>query len=502
MLILRRIYLLSLSLFCSTVIQGTAIQAQAKPVKDNIVIGMVIEPSMLDPTASAPTAIAQVTWQNIFEGLTALNEKGEVIPALAKSWSVSPDGLTYSFQLQSNVTFHNGVKFDANIAKFALNRVRDANSLNPQKRFFENIKSIETVRSDLLVITLSRPISTLLYKLSWAAFVMVEPSTSDNNKTNPVGTGPYSFVSWTKGDRIILQRNSNYWGKKSAIEQAVFRFIANPQSQVAALIAGDVDAFPEFTAPELMSSFENHPHLTTKIGKTPMKMIAGMNNQRKPFDDIRVRQALMMAVDRQAVIDGGFSGFGTPIGSHYTPMQQGYIDTTATLPYNPEKAKQLLAQAGYPNGFSFTMKVPQLSFNIQPAEVVQAMLAEIGVNATIEPLEFPSRWMSEVYTKRDFDMTLIVHAESMDIDIYTRNPYYFNYQNEALNNILKTVETTLGNENNLYQEAQRILAYEVPALYLFGVPKLGVWDKRLHGLWQDQPTPSNVLAGTYWDDLP
>ncbi|WP_092584309.1 ABC transporter substrate-binding protein [Rhizobium mongolense] len=494
---------LFLSAALSVVMMASAVMP-AQAGKAVLNLGMSVEPTGLDPTIAAPVAIGQVTWQNIFEGLVSIDESGKVRPQLAKSWEISPDGLTYTFKLQTGVKFHDGEAFDSATAKFALERARGKDSVNPQKRFFASIAAIDTPDSETLVLHLSQPTGSLLYWLGWPASVMVGPKSAASDKTHPVGTGPFKFVNWAKGDKVELAKNEAYWNSQVSVklDKVTFRFIADPQAQAAALKAGDVDAIPEFAAPELMSSFESDPRLVTKIGNTELKVIAGMNNSRKPFDDKRVRQALMMAIDRQTVIDGAWSGLGTAIGSHYTPNDPGYQDMTGVLPYNPEKAKALLAEAGYPNGFTFTIKSPQMAYAPRSAQVMQAMFAEIGVTMNIEPTEFPAKWVQDVMKDRAYEMTIVAHAEPMDIDIYSRDPYYFNYKNPVFNDLVKKVQETTDPalQIKINEEAQKILAEDVPALYLFVMPKLGVWDKNLKGLWENEPIPSNVLTDVSWKE--
>ncbi|MGA1801706.1 ABC transporter substrate-binding protein [Rhizobium sp. HT1-10] len=478
--------------------------APAFAAKTSLDLGMSVEPTGLDPTIAAPVAIGQVTWQNIFEGLVAIDETGKVQPQLASSWEISSDGLTYRFKLRTDVRFHDGQVFDSSTAKFSLDRARGKDSINPQKRFFQSIALIDTPDPATLVLHLSAPTGSLITWLGWPCSVMVAPQSADDDKTRPIGTGPFRFVSWAKGDRVELARNADYWNKAVAIrlERVTFRFIADPQAQAAALKSGGVDAIPEFAAPELMPSFSGDPRLTTKIGNTELKVVAGMNNAEKPFDDKRVRQALMMAIDRKTVVDGAWSGLGTPIGSHYTPNDPGYIDLTTRLPYDPEKAKALLSEAGYPNGFTFTIKSPQMAYASRSAEVMQAMLADIGVTMKIEPTEFPAKWVQDVMTNRAYQMTIVAHAEPMDIDIYARDPYYFNYRNPAFDALMKKVQETTepAGRAGIYGEAQTILAEDVPALFLFVMPKLGVWNKKLKGLWENEPVPSNVLTNVFWEE--
>ncbi|PZU85309.1 MAG: ABC transporter substrate-binding protein [Shinella sp.] len=494
-----RSFALGLAATAAIVFSGSALAAQ----KD-LTLGMTIEPTGLDPTIAAPVAIGQVTWQNIFEGLVTIDRDGKVQPQLATSWDISADGLTYTFHLAEGVKFHDGEAFDASVAKASLERARGADSVNPQKRFFAAIDTIETPDATTLVLKLKEPAGSLLYWLGWPSSSIVGTKSAADDKTTPIGTGPFKFVNWAKGDKVELAANPDYWNKDVAVklDKVTFRFISDPQAQAAALKSGDVDAFPEFGAPELVETFKDDAKLATVIGNTELKVVAGMNNARKPFDDKRVRQALMMALDRSVIVEGAWSGYGTPIGSHYTPNDRGYVDLTGTYPYDPEKAKALLAEAGYPNGFSFTIKTPQMAYAPRSAQVMQAMFAEIGVTMNIEPTEFPAKWVQDVLKGRDYEMTIVAHAEPMDIDIYARDPYYFNYKNPAFNDILKKVEATSDTveQDKLYGEAQKILADDVPALFLFVMPKLGIWDKKLKGLWENEPIPSNVLTEVYWEE--
>ena len=470
--------------------------------RQDLVVGMQIEPTGLDPTVAAPVAIGQVAWQNLFEGLVRIDRDGVIRPELAQSWTIAPDGLTYTFDLVTGVKFHNGEPFDASVARFALDRARGPQSLNSQKAFYDAIDAIDTPNPKTLVLHLKRPAGNLLYWLGWPAAVMVEPKSAESDKTSPVGTGPFRFASWQRGDKVELVRNPDYWNPARAakLDRVTFRFIADAQAQSAALKAGDVDAFPEFGTPELFAAFESDKTFKAVVGKTGLKTVAGMNNSRKPFDDKRVRRALMMAIDRKALIEAVYSGLGTPIGSHFSPTDPGYKDMTGVLPSDPAKAKALLAEAGYPNGFSFTMKTPQMAYAARSSEVLQAMLAEIGVTMTIVQSEFPAQWVQDVFLGRNFDMTIVAHAEPLDIGIYARDPYYFNYKNPAFDAVIAAAERATDPAERAadYGRAEAILAEDVPALYLFVLPKLGIWNSKLDGFWTDEPIPSNDLADVHW----
>jgi peptide/nickel transport system substrate-binding protein len=210
----------------------------------------------------------------------------------------------------------------------------------------------------------------------------------------------------------------------------------------------------------------------------------------------------MSAIDRKTVLDGANSGFGTPIGSHFAPSDHGYIDLTGVMPHDPDKAKKLLAEAGYPNGFTVTIKVPQMSETTRSSEILQAMLAEVGITLNIVPSEFPAKWIDEVFLKKDYEVSIIDHAEPMDIDIYSRPNYYFNYHNPKFDAIVAAAEATSdqAERDKLYGEAQKILAQDVPALYLFDLPRLGIWNKKLEGLWPDEPISQMLVKDAYWAD--
>lgn len=479
----------------------TTSSVNAQP-RNDLILGMSVEPSGLDPTAAAPVAIAQVVWQNLFEGLVTINKDGEIEAGLAESWIISVDGLTYTFDMRNDVTFQNNKAFNAETAKYTLDKIIKTNSINPQKSLYKSIKSITAPDTDTLIITLTTPSADLLYWLGFPAAVMVEPSSEATNATVPIGTGPFVFNDWKKGNQVTLLKYDNYWGKKPKLDKVTFRFISDPQAQAAALSSGGVDAIPQFQAPELTGQFQNDNKFETIIGTTSMEVIAGMNNKKKPFNDPRVRQALMIATDRQAIINATNEGFGTPIGSHFSPSDAGYQDLTNIWPYDPVKAKALLAEAGYPNGFTFTMKMPTLAYAERAAEIMQAYYSMIGVTMVLESSEFPAKWVQDVFKDTNYDMSIIGHAEPMDISIYARHPYYFNYQSSDFDKSIAFIANATNEEDRLtgYRTSQQILAQDVPALFLYAYPKIGIWKKGLHGMWENLPVPSNDVTDAFWSE--
>jgi peptide/nickel transport system substrate-binding protein len=475
----------------------------ANAAKTTLAVGLAVEPPGLDPTIAAPVAIREVTWLNLYEGLVRIDRDGRVQPLLAKSWDVSPDGLTFTFRLQEGVKFHDGTTFDSADVKFAFDRARAPNSTNAQKQIFAPIESIETPDPATVRIKLKEPSGNFLYYLGWGDAVIVAPETAENNKASPVGTGPFKFKSWARGDRVELVRNPDYWQPgKPKVESVTFRFINDPQAQVAAVRAGDVDAFPNLSAPELFADLQKDPRFRAVAGSTEGEIVAGLNNAKKPFDDPRVRRALMHAVDRKTLIEGAYSGFGRPIGSHFSPNHPAFVDLASVVPYDPEKAKALLKEAGVGSGLSITIKTPQMAYASRSAELLTAMLSEVGVELKIVPTEFPAKWIEEVFRNKDFDMTIVAHTEPLDIDIYARENYYFNYKDDKLKAAVAEASKTVDEKARFakYAEAQRILAEDVPALFLFQLPKLGVWNAKLKGMWENTPIPSNDVTEVYWVD--
>ena len=467
--------------------------------RDSVTLGSQLEPPGLDPTASASAAIGEVTFPTIYEGLVHLGPGGTVEPLLATSWDVVQDGLTYTFHLRPGVHFHDGSAFDAEAVRFSLTRILDSGSRNPQKPLFACIDTVEATDPLTVTLHLSRPYSSLLEALGLSAAIMVSPVSAAGNAANPTGTGPFRFESWRRGDAVTLRRNSDYWGEAPVLERVTYRFIADPNAALDALAAGDVDAFAAFPAPESIANLRRDPRFDVAVAPSEAKTILAINNRRKPFDDIRVRQALTAAIDRRAIIDAAMFGFGTPIGSHYAPVEPGYVDLTGLSPYDPAKAKQLLAEAGYPQGFQVTLRLPPLSYARRSGEIVAAELAEIGVTVDIVSMEW-APWLDQVFGHHDFDLTIVAHVEPMDYGIYARDNYYFGYAAPEFKALLGRLDAAQdpAQRLTLLGDVQRKIADDAVNVFLFDFPALGVRDKRLEDLWYRTPVQGVDLVHAHW----
>jgi peptide/nickel transport system substrate-binding protein len=478
---------------------GATLLAGAAQAKDTLTVGMVLEPPHLDPTAGAASAIREVTYANIYEGLTRIDRHGRVQPALAESWTISPDGLTYTFKLIGGVKFHDGTPFDCSIVKFSYERAVAPDSVNAQKQLFEPIASTTCPDPLTAVVKLKRPTSLFLFDMGWGDAVMISPKSAASNKTNPVGTGPFRFKQWVKGDRVEMERNPDYWGSQPKLKAVTFKFVSDPAAATAAVLAGDIDAFPLFPAPEAIEQFKADPRFAVQIGTTEGKTILALNNAKKPFDDIRVRRALAHAIDRQALIDGAQSGFGKPIGSHYVPTDPGYIDLTGVYPFDPAMAKELLAQAGVKPGTEITIMLPPPTYARRGGEVIAAMLEQVGIKAKLVPIEW-AQWLDQVFMRSDFDATIISHTEARDLDIYARDKYYFNYHSPEYKALYQKFVEAIDPkvQLDLVGQLQKKLAEDEPNVFLFALAKVGVANAKVRGLWENDPIPANDVTGVSW----
>jgi len=470
----------------------------AQAARTDLVLGVVLEPPHLDPTAGAAAAIDEVVYANIFEGLTRIGAHGEVLPDLAESWTVSDDGKTYTFKLHTGVKFHDGTDFNADDVKFSLDRARADNSTNAQKGLFAAIDHVDVADPATVKVTLKNPQGDFLYNMGWGDAVIVAPESADGNKEKPIGTGPFKFDHWNKGSEITIVKNPNYWGEPVALDKAEFRIIPDAAAAVPALLAGDVQAFP-FFQPDALAQIKDDPRFKVVIGSTEGETILSTNNKKKPFDNLKVRQAIAHALDRKAIIEAASAGYGIPIGSFFSPSNKAYVDLTGTYPYDPAKSKELLKEAGYPDGFKATLKLPPVPYARQGGEVIASELRDVGIQLEIIPVEWAD-WLKQVFTDKDYDLTIVSHTEPNDIGIYARKDYYFNYDNPAFDKVMDELNLTADDakRTELFKQAQKILADDAVNGFLFELPKIGVWDAKLEGLWENAPIQANDLSKVKW----
>ncbi len=473
----------------------------AYAARTDLVLGMPLEPPHLDPTAGAAAAIDEVLYANVFEGLTRIGSKGEVLPALAESWTVSDDGKVYTFKLRAGAKFHDGSAFDAEDVKFSLDRARAENSTNAQKALFAAIDTVEVVDAGTVKVTLKNPQGSFLYNMGWGDAVIVAPESAETNKEKPIGTGPFKFDNWAKGSSITIVKNPDYWGEAVALDKAEFRIVPDAAAAIPALLSGDVQAFPNVGVGDALAQIQSDPRFKVVIGATEGETILSTNNKKAPFDKLEVRQAIAHTLDRKAIIDAASSGLGTPIGSHFSPANAAYVDLTGTYPHDIAKAKELLKAAGLENGFKATLKLPPVGYARDGGQVIAAELREIGIDLEIIPVEWAD-WLKQVFTEKDYDLTIVSHTEPNDIGIYARKDYYFQYDNPEFDKVIAELDVTAdaAKRNELYGKAQKILADDAVNGFLFELPKIGIWDAKVEGLWENSPVQANDLTKVKWVD--
>tara|TARA_R100000789_G_scaffold79554_2_gene74806 strand:+ start:18734 stop:20260 length:1527 start_codon:yes stop_codon:yes gene_type:complete len=474
---------------------GTAAFAQ----QTDLTLAIQLEPPHLDPTSAAAGAIDSVLYSNVFEGLTRFTETGAVVPGLAREWEISEDGLTYTFHLAEGVTFHDGTTFDAEDVKFSLDRARAEDSTNAQKALYSGIVEVAVIDPMTVQLTLDAPDGNLLFSLAWGDAVIVAPESIEGIKQTPIGTGPFKFDEWRQGDSITLVQNADYWGEAPYLTKATFKFISDPTAAFAAMMAQDVDAFSGFPAPENLPQFEADPRFTVIKGSSEGETILAMNNKQPPFDNPMVREALSHAIDRQAIIDGAMFGLGTPIGTHFAPHNPDYVDLTGLSVHDPDRARMLLVDAGYAEGFTTTLKLPPPSYARRGGEIIASQLRNVGIETEITNLEW-AQWLEEVFRGKDFGLTIVSHTEPFDIGIYARPDYYFQYDNPEFQALMKLLNATTdpAARSDMLAEAQTIIAQDYVNAYLFQLAFPTVADARIEGLWPNQPTQANDLTKVRW----
>ncbi|MDQ2093400.1 ABC transporter substrate-binding protein [Rhodalgimonas zhirmunskyi] len=479
----------------ATVLSALALTSPAL-AETKLRIGLQQEPTVLDPTSDATASIDSMLTHNVFESLTTVDESGAVLPNLASDWTISEDGLTYTFTLVEGATFHDGTAFDAEDVKFTFERAMAEGSTNPSKSIFEPIESVTVIDPKTIEFKLNRKDAFFLFNVAQGDASIIAPESVEANATKPVGTGPFMFDSWTRGDRLTLAKYADYRDAADVkIDKVEFRFISDPAAATAALMSEELDAFPGFPAPELMTQFEADPRFKTVVGSTNGEVILALNNSKPPFNDLKARQALSHAIDRAEIIDGAMYGMAVPIGSFYPPHAPDYIDLTGLYPHDSAKAKQMFEEAGVTE--ELTLRVPPFPYATRSGEIVQAELAKAGIKVKLENVEW-GFWIDEVYKKKNYDMTIIAHTAPNDLSNFARGPkYFYGYQSDdfdALWNKIKTESDTAARAE-LTKQAQTYLAENAVHGFLFQLPQLSVYRNGVDGFWAASPVLFQPLAG-------
>jgi peptide/nickel transport system substrate-binding protein len=462
--------------------QPTSTSTAAKD-SSSLVIGFSAEPANLDFTRTDGAAIPEALLVNVYEGLVKLDQTtGEIVPLLAESWTVSEDRRTYEFTLREGVRFSNGAEFTAEDVKFSIERVKSDAWTISLKKGMDIVESVEVLSPTKVRVVLSKPSNSWLFAMTTRIGAMFSRTGVDDLANKPVGTGPYVLKSWRRGDSIVLEANESYWGKPPAIKTVTLRYFKDPTATTNALLSGAIDVIGTLQAPEALERFTDDDRFQVVEGTTNAEVTLAFNNASGPTGDIRVRQAIKHAIDHQALLDTAWAGRGFLIGSHVPPTDPWYEDLTDLYPYDPGRAKALLAEAGH-DKLTLRLRIANLPYAVAAAQVVAAQLAEVGITAEIEPLEFPARWLDEVFTKADYDMSIIAHVEPRDITTFGNPDYYWRYDSKEVRDLLAQADAGADEDQvAAMKRVARTIAEDAAADWLFLLPNLIVATKDVTGL--------------------
>lgn len=462
---------------------STAYQQPPAVDQSSIVVATTSAAASLDFTNASGAAIPQAMMGNIYEGLVRIDANGEIQPLLATSWEVSEDRTAYTFNLREGVHFSNGEPFDAESAKFSIDRVK-TDWTNGLKSGMDIVADTEVIDTHQLKVTLQRPSNQWLWSMGTAIGAMMTEGSVDKLATEPVGTGPYTVTHWAPGRAIGFAARADYWGERPHNDAATIRYFSDATATTNALQSGDVDIIWAMQAPEQLSVLED---FSVEVGTTNGEMLLSMNNQRAPFDDVRVRQAVMYAIDRQAVIDTALEGYGTDTGGVPVPPTDPWYQKSTQYPFDPARAQELLKEAGA-TGARITMSIPSLPYAQAASEILYSQLRDVGFDPVIESTEFPAVWLSQVMQSKNYDMSLIAHVEPRDLPTLFAPGYYLGFDDADTQALFAEADSS-DNEVELMRQAVDRIMDQAVADNLMNVANIVVMDTDIYGV------NPNVVSG-------
>ena len=455
---------------CGSAKEGTdSGKEETKTAERPLTVAMATEIDSLDPF-NATAGDTKTVMDQIFDGLLDVDEEGKLVPDLAESYEISEDGLTYSFKLKEDVKFHDGSDLSADDVYYTYDKLSGLSTGEPMSSKFSVIEEMEVISPSEIKIKIDQVNNSFIYLQNQP----ILKKDYEDNQTKPLGTGPYKFVSYTPGEGMVMERFDDYHRKDhiAKIKQVNVVRVADNQALVMALNNGEVDLASKLTADELeqvSESTDSYSHPQNLV------QLLGLNNNVKPFDDIRVRQAIAHAIDKDELIEAVAGGKATKIYSSFSPaLKEYYNDLEEMYPTDVEKSKELLAEAGYPDGISFKMTVPSdYKFHMDTAELVQSQLKKAGINTTIDPIEF-STWLDRVYKERDYEATICGFVGYTDpirvLDRYvsTSDKDYLNYESADYDKAIETAQQTTDMDEltEAVKDAQEIITKDCAAVFL------------------------------------
>lgn len=461
---------------------------KAGDTSSSITIGIPqdIEDS-LDPHVAVAAGTREVLF-NMFEGLVKPDSDGNMIPAVASDWTISEDGTVYTFTLRDGIKFHNGNPVTVEDIKHSIDTCADTSNGTPLVEAFSNIKSVTIVDEKTVEIALNTANTEFIIDLGNFNAAII-PADNETPGTTPIGTGPYKYVSRSAQENFVMEKFDDYWGDKANIEHVTFKISANADSVVMDLLGGSLDMYLRLTPAQVDAL---NDEFTIAEGTMNLVQALYLNHKQAPFDNQQVRQALSYAVDTKELIDLVSGGKGVEIATSMYPSFGKYYDASLNELYNQDldKAKNLLAEAGYPDGFTFTITVPSnYTQHVETAQVLAEQFKKIGVTAEIQMVEWES-WINDVYLGREYQSTVIgVDASSLTAKALlqrfesTAEDNFTNYSNPLFDETFAKamLETEEEAKTAFYKECLLILAEDAANVYIQDLPEFVAYNKKYAG---------------------
>lgn len=452
----------------------------------SVTVGIANELNSLDPHQATTAGTREVMF-NVFEGLVKVSPDGTMANAIASDYELSEDSTTYTFTLREGVKFHNGDEVTVEDVVYSLERCAGSeNNGTPLISAFSNVTEIYAPDESHVVVVLAEPTLEFIYSMTAS---IIPAGSGESQATTPVGTGPFQFVSYTPQESLVVERFEDYWGETASLETVTFKIITDTNTLVMGLKGGTLDLvihLPNTVAPEVESGFT--------VLQDTMKLVQALfiNNAVEPFNDVRVRQAMYYAIDVEEIIDFVCDGMGVPIGSGMYPANTKYFmeELADAYPHDVEKAKELLTEAGYPDGFEMTITVPSnYTQHVQTAEVIAEQLKAVGITAVLDTVTWES-WYMDAYKGRDYQTTVCAIAaddmtarEMLIRYVSDSNKNFINFANDEYDQAVNGAIATLDEDEqiSLYKRAQEILSEDAASLWIQDLCELVVMNPALDG---------------------
>lgn len=459
-----------------------------------LLVGATAQPPTMDPTANDAAAIAQVMLYNVYETLVKVDSEGKLRPLLAQRWDVSPDNLTYTFNLDPSAKFASGRPVTAKDVVWSINRIKTGTATATLKKQLSVVEQATETDAHTLTVKLTQPSNMWLWDMSSTAGMVFDSQAGTDLANQTAGSGPFQLKEWLQGASVTLGKNTNYWATPARFDEVTFRYFTDPNAMNAAMLSGELDIISNLQAPAALPQFNDPSRFTVVEGTTNGEVVLSMNNRTPGLSDPRVRQAIRYAIDHKGLRDTVWAGHGVLIGSMVPPTDPWYEDRTGDFPYNPEKAKALLAEAGVQN-LRLRLRLPTLPYATSAGQFVASQLKQVGIETTIDQLEFPARWVDTVLTKGDYDMSIVSHVEARDIVRFANPDYYFHYNNPEFQRLITEADRGPAAEQApKLKEAAKLLSTDAAADWLFLLPNLVITKPTITGVAKNATTLSFDLT--------